>query len=360
MLATIGLSTALWNSRYWLAGVHAFFLLLLCLAFVGSALAFTHLGASLSQDQLAYDQCRKEYIDQPDVCAARYPDVVSPEARHSHFLKIIKNCSYIPFSLFAILVALALFLSEQTPLETTRSAPAEGVRGHEWKERLDALCIAAGVFVPELYIIEHESINAALWGKTAKESRLYITRGACQNLPPDELDALLAQQLGHLINGDHVIYPFMSMFVNLGCSLALFCSAPSLYVVVSLPPTLWVTAPGVFLAVVLLFFPLSWFIFRTYGKEFGQTRQFMADLFAIRLSKDALALVRLIDRTKNQKEMYVFTEEQRQLAFINPDPASTLPWHANPDERIMALREAIGMAAFAGNKARTPKLRKKK
>jgi Zn-dependent protease with chaperone function len=68
---------------------------------------------------------------------------------------------------------------------------------------VDEVSIAAGMAPPQVFILENEpGINAFAAGLNASNSVITVTRGTLEQLSRDELQALIAHETSHIINGD--------------------------------------------------------------------------------------------------------------------------------------------------------------
>lgn len=67
---------------------------------------------------------------------------------------------------------------------------------------VEEMSIAAGVQVPEVYVIEDPAINAFAAGYQPQDAAIGITRGAIQELNRDELQGVIAHEFSHIFNGD--------------------------------------------------------------------------------------------------------------------------------------------------------------
>ncbi len=68
---------------------------------------------------------------------------------------------------------------------------------------IEEMAIAAGVAVPEIYVLPHESgINAFAAGWSPADAAIAVTRGALERLNRDELQGVIAHEFSHVVNGD--------------------------------------------------------------------------------------------------------------------------------------------------------------
>jgi len=67
----------------------------------------------------------------------------------------------------------------------------------------EEMAIAAGMPVPELYLMEREpGINAFVAGYSPQESVLVVTQGALDQLTRDQLQGVIGHEYSHILNGD--------------------------------------------------------------------------------------------------------------------------------------------------------------
>lgn len=83
-----------------------------------------------------------------------------------------------------------------------------GARGLTRKEApdlynmLENLCISRGLAMPKLAIIETDALNAFASGISDKTYTITLTRGLIDRLESDELEAVIAHELTHIMNRD--------------------------------------------------------------------------------------------------------------------------------------------------------------
>jgi Zn-dependent protease with chaperone function len=68
---------------------------------------------------------------------------------------------------------------------------------------VEEMAIAAGLPVPEIYVLENESgINAFAAGYDAGDAAISVTRGALDAFDRDELQGVIGHEFSHILNGD--------------------------------------------------------------------------------------------------------------------------------------------------------------
>ena len=73
------------------------------------------------------------------------------------------------------------------------------------REFVDRLCASRGLPRPRLGIIRSGTPNAFSFGHTPADARVVITTGLLEMLTPDEVNAVLAHELGHVEHWDFVV-----------------------------------------------------------------------------------------------------------------------------------------------------------
>jgi len=68
---------------------------------------------------------------------------------------------------------------------------------------VDEMAIASGLAAPPVYVLGRESgINAFAAGRSPNQAIVVVTRGALERLSRDELQAVIAHEFSHILNGD--------------------------------------------------------------------------------------------------------------------------------------------------------------
>ena len=100
---------------------------------------------------------------------------------------------------------IAYFFSDKIALATYRAQPVtreELPRAYEVVERLTQ---KIGIPMPKLYVIPTDSPNAFATGRNPKHASVAMTQGILNLLNDEELEGVLAHELGHVNNRDILI-----------------------------------------------------------------------------------------------------------------------------------------------------------
>jgi heat shock protein HtpX len=92
-----------------------------------------------------------------------------------------------------------------------------GVSGHtrsaeerQLENVVEEMAIASGTTKPKVYIVPDDDPNAFVTGVDAQNSHLAVTRGLLTSLDRDELQAVVAHEMGHVVNEDTRLMTLMA------------------------------------------------------------------------------------------------------------------------------------------------------
>ena len=76
---------------------------------------------------------------------------------------------------------------------------------HPVGELVARRCRDAGIPLVKLGIVDDGTPNAFTFGRTPRDARMWVTRGLIERLEPDELDAVITHEVGHVKNWDFAV-----------------------------------------------------------------------------------------------------------------------------------------------------------
>jgi len=219
------------------------------------------------------------------------------------------------------------------------------------------ISIAAGVPMPRVYILTKEAgINALTAGTNSHNAVLCVTRGACELLKRDELQAIIAHEYSHLINGDMKFNTF-SLGLLHGFYLSLktvskldITEGISGYVF----KDLFMLTIQIISILLLVPFWLWCYgtIFSTLGNiikaAFNRKREYLADACAVQYTRHPEALATTLNIIQNapawQNISTTSSFELSHFFFSNPNSSSNpqlisflTASHPNPIDRIKQI-----------------------
>lgn len=121
----------------------------------------------------------------------------------------------------AILSSIGAYYScDKIVLSMSNARPATEEQNKRMIENLEGLCIAAGLPVPKLYIVEDSAPNAFATGRDPKHAVICVTTGLLDKLNDYELEGVLAHELSHIKNYDIRLQTVITVMVGFVTILA--------------------------------------------------------------------------------------------------------------------------------------------
>lgn len=97
----------------------------------------------------------------------------------------------------------------------TGAVPLERKENMRVYNLLENLCIAQGIKMPKLYVINDSSLNAFASGLTQKAYSITLSTGLIDRLNDEELEAVMAHELSHIQNKDVRLLIISIIFVGI-------------------------------------------------------------------------------------------------------------------------------------------------
>jgi heat shock protein HtpX len=135
-----------------------------------------------------------------------------------YFICYINDIGYaavpIAMTISIIMSIAAYYNSDKLILTMSNARPATKEQNQRMVENLEGLCIAAGVPMPKLYIVEDSAPNAFATGRNPQNSVICVTTGLLDKLNDYELEGVLAHELSHIRNYDILLQTIVTVFVG--------------------------------------------------------------------------------------------------------------------------------------------------
>lgn len=142
-----------------------------------------------------------------------------PEPETSQKIDIVNDNFWgaIPWVLIftAIWFVIAWFAHTSIINKVTGAKPIERKDNKRVYNLLENLCIAEGMPMPKLQIIESDALNAFASGINQKSYRITLTRGIVETLDDKELEGVIAHELAHIKNNDVRLLIVSLIFVGI-------------------------------------------------------------------------------------------------------------------------------------------------
>lgn len=170
---------------------------------------------------------------------------------------------------------------------------------------LENLAISRGMTTPSLRIIESGELNAYATGLNEKQYSVTVTRGLMQTLDRDELEAVLAHELTHIINRDVRTMVIASVFAGI----------ITLMSQIIFRSIMWGGAgrsrsdgdrkgnAGVFIIIALAVAAIGYVLAIVIRMALSRRREFVADAGAVELTKNPDAMIGALQKISGRAHL---------------------------------------------------------
>lgn len=110
---------------------------------------------------------------------------------------------------------IAWFLHSALIRVATGSKPLERKENKRVYNLIENLCISKGMKVPQIFLIEDDSLNAFASGINERTFAVTLSRGIIDKLDDDELEGVIAHELSHIRNRDVRLMMVSIIFVGI-------------------------------------------------------------------------------------------------------------------------------------------------
>lgn len=276
---------------------------------------------------------------------AGYPDSVSSYIRAAwHDLVWLG-----PLAIAAagIWIAIAFRINQALIDRVTGSEEASRITHPRLYEVVENLCIARGMTVPRLRVMESEALNAFATGLRPEQYAITVTTGLLGALDEQELEAVLAHELTHIRNDDvrtmmiavvvAGILSFAGEAMARGPRNISFGSSSS-------SKKKGGAAAAIAIAVVIML--VVWLLSQVIKFALSRSREYLADAGSAELTKNPDAMIGALVKIRGRGELVGVPSGIMELCVDNPRSgfADLFATHPAIDDRIAAL------ARFAGGR----------
>lgn len=109
------------------------------------------------------------------------------------------------FGLAVVMNFVSYFFSDKIAIMSSGAKPVSREDLPRLYQIVERLCAKTGLPMPKLYVIPTQSPNAFATGRNPQHSSVAVTAGILQILNDDELEGVIAHELGHVRNRDILI-----------------------------------------------------------------------------------------------------------------------------------------------------------
>jgi heat shock protein HtpX len=113
-----------------------------------------------------------------------------------------------------IMEFVSYYFSDQIVLGISGAKPISHESNRELYHLVENLCIAGGLPVPRIYILEDSAPNAFATGRDPKHAAICFTTGILDKLSKPELEGVIAHELSHIGNRDTLLMSVVSVLLG--------------------------------------------------------------------------------------------------------------------------------------------------
>ncbi|MDO9445896.1 MAG: M48 family metallopeptidase [Dehalococcoidia bacterium] len=257
--------------------------------------------------------------------------------------------------IFAVLLSLtAYFGGDRMALAASRAQPATEADSPQLLNVVRELALASGVPMPKVYLIDDSAPNAFATGRDPKHASIAVTTGLLEKLDREELQGVIAHELGHVRNYD---IRFMLLIGVLVGGVALLAD-------VFLRATIWGGAGRrrsndrggggglqlILMVVALILAIVAPIATRLVQLSVSRQREYLADATSVEFTRNPAGLERALAKIATDREVLeVANRATQHMYFTNPirkfeaRSSSLMATHPPIPDRIDRLRELRSM-----------------
>jgi Zn-dependent protease with chaperone function len=213
---------------------------------------------------------------------------------------------------------------------------------------IEPLAIASGV-APDVAVIDSPALNAFACGIRQKDSVLVFTRGLIDGLDDDELAAVAAHEIVHIVNGDIRLIAATNVCLD---TLKLLQARPSTGRMQRISracvlPFAMVAMPLVTVLVLVVMFLRRLAVDGSHLARLliASAREFIADAEAVRLTQNPAALVSALQRIEGRSVIPGLAAGQDAM-MIDGAHEGAMATHPTIAERVAAIISVTGSMAL--------------
>lgn len=233
----------------------------------------------------------------------------------------------------------------------TGSKPLERKENKRVYNLLENLCIAEGMTMPKLFIIEDDSLNAFASGINQKSYAISLSSGIISKLNDEELEGVIAHELTHIKNRDVRLLIISIIFVGIFSFLAELAFR-SIRLVGSgrRSSNKDGKGTGVIVLVAIVITAIAYFISILLRFGISRRREYLADAGAAEITKKPYALASALRKISGDPLIEaVESRDVAQLFIDNPKPSAhkSASWdnlfatHPPIEKRIALLEQFV-------------------
>lgn len=209
------------------------------------------------------------------------------------------------------------------------------------------LCMAVGMKMPKLYVIDSPALNAFASGLDERSFSVTLTTGIIAKLDDQELEGVIAHELSHIRNRDVRLLVVSIIFVGIFAFVLEILFRSFLYGDRGRKRD---KSDGKLIIVALIIAAVVYFFSILFKFALSRKREYLADAGAVEMTKNSHALASALRKISGNSNLDIKSEDLKQ-AFIENSPKNSKSFlsslgglfstHPPIEKRIEILEKAL-------------------
>ncbi|MEM9495977.1 MAG: M48 family metallopeptidase [Pseudomonadota bacterium] len=214
---------------------------------------------------------------------------------------------------------------------------------------LENLCISQGVTMPRLNIVETPALNAFASGLSDKSYTVTVTRGLIERLDRDEIEAVLAHELTHIMNRDVRLLIIAVIFVGIFSFIGelLFRGLFRSGVRVgghTRSRNGDSRGGGVMILIAIAIIVVAYLLAMVIRFSLSRKREYLADAGAVELTRNPDAMISALQKISGRADLDAPVDMRQMMVENTQKFAGVFATHPPIEKRIKALTDFAGGA----------------
>ncbi len=226
----------------------------------------------------------------------------------------------IPFVIIGVAIwfTIAWYFNSAMIQLATGAKPLERKENKRIYNILENLCIANGIQMPRLFVINDTSLNAYASGLKKSQYSITVSQGIVDKLEDAEIEAVLAHELSHIINRDVRLLIITIVFVGIFSFIAEMAFRSLRFTGRSKNGK----GSGMFILIAVVITAICYFISILMRFGISRSREFMADAGSAEMTKNPDALASALRKIAADPAIEALeNRDVAQLFIDNPKPS---------------------------------------
>lgn len=212
---------------------------------------------------------------------------------------------------------------------------------------LENLCVSRGLTMPALNIIETPALNAFASGVSDKSYKVTVTRGLIDTLDRDEIEAVLAHELTHIMNRDVRLLIISVIFVGIFSFIGELVFRSMFHSGVRIGGHSRSRkgdsrGGGILILVAIALIVIAYLMALVIRFSLSQKREYLADAGAVELTRNPDAMIGALKKISGRSQIDAPNDVQQMMVENTQPFAGIFATHPPIDKRIAALTEYAG------------------